>query len=216
MAQAALDPQSLMRRCANETVRLFSPSIDVRIAARPLVLPAAHSGYAARPGAAADWQHHGSTRGFSVRKGDIIAVSPFLAHRDSRLFPDDPCAFHPNRSFRKPSVTMDDRQTAEQSTCSASPSHTCSAVSLEKPAKSSNNGNGKPPNCQPAPAYRKQPHNAIAGAAAVSNDASPKRGDGKPTGKASAVQDSFPTKKGLEGIAGVSQAGIGFGGGAYR
>ncbi len=49
------------------------------MAARDLVLPA------------------GPGRTLRVRRRSILAVSPFLSHRDMRLFPDAPGAFRPHR-----------------------------------------------------------------------------------------------------------------------
>lgn len=54
-------------------------SIRRSVAARDLVLPA------------------GPGRTLRVRRRSILAVSPFLSHRDTRLFPDAPGAFRPHR-----------------------------------------------------------------------------------------------------------------------
>lgn len=123
----ALDARSTVRLAADEAIRLFSPSIDVRcasgkaesvmsrdldsavhrysqgiaalsagtfqselasthprelsvlfccrVAASDLVLPA------------------GIGKSVRIRRGSILAVCPFLSHRDPQMFPDAPGAF---------------------------------------------------------------------------------------------------------------------------
>lgn len=120
--QAALDPSSAARRCADEAIRIFSPSIDVRFAARDLTLPCTALGTAhhrrssggdsrGSNGSASEESYDSkpslsrtsptvpsNSPGVQVKKGDMLAVAPFLVHRDKRLFPSNPGKFNPTPS----------------------------------------------------------------------------------------------------------------------
>jgi len=119
---AALDPSSAARRCADEAIRIFSPSIDVRFAARDLTLPCTALGTAhhrrssggdsrGSNGSASEESYDSkpslsrtsptvpsNSPGVQVKKGDMLAVAPFLVHRDKRLFPSNPGKFNPTPS----------------------------------------------------------------------------------------------------------------------
>lgn len=76
----ACDRSSLLAGCVAEAVRLRAPGVAVRRAACNLPLP--------RP----------PDSPIQVNQGDMLAVSPYESHHDSRFFSPDPCQYNPRRA----------------------------------------------------------------------------------------------------------------------
>eukprot|EP00899_Mesostigma_viride_P012988 jgi/Mesvir1/21690/Mv04110-RA.1 len=71
--RAALDRKHLLRRCVAEVLRLRAAGVDVRMAASDVAMGE-----------------------FTIPKGHVIAVSPYLSHHDPRVY-RNPCTFDPDR-----------------------------------------------------------------------------------------------------------------------
>uniref|UniRef100_A0A7S0VC43 Cytochrome P450 n=1 Tax=Polytomella parva TaxID=51329 RepID=A0A7S0VC43_9CHLO len=102
MISLANDQKSLISRCVSETVRLAVQSIDVRIAARELVLSAddpnlSHGTYGVRP----DTARIGRPHYYVIPAGRMLAVCPYDAHRDERMYGTDAAQFNPDRADLK-------------------------------------------------------------------------------------------------------------------
>ncbi|KAL4421354.1 hypothetical protein ABPG75_010645 [Micractinium tetrahymenae] len=86
LVSLACDRHSKAAAAVAEAMRLRSFSIDVRIAASDCVLPCD-----------ADSKPGGAGTGVLVRKGDVVAISPYSSHLDPRLYCQQPAAFDPDR-----------------------------------------------------------------------------------------------------------------------
>eukprot|EP00891_Asterochloris_glomerata_P009301 jgi/Astpho2/9301/Aster-x0850 len=75
----ALQRRSLLQRCVLEALRLRGAGVTVRMAMSDLELP------------------YGDGRTLSVRKGEMLAVSPWESHFDERLFGTGAAEFNPHR-----------------------------------------------------------------------------------------------------------------------
>lgn len=74
----ACDTSSLLYKCCVEALRLRSPSIDVRLAARDIIIPKCDSEY------------------IFIKKNEMIAVCPYIIHTDPEIY-EDPLVFNPYR-----------------------------------------------------------------------------------------------------------------------
>jgi cholesterol 7alpha-monooxygenase len=79
LIEAACDPESPLRKCCLEAVRLRSPSIDVRVAAADVAVPCGDAQY------------------MQIPKGSVVAISPWMTHLDPRAF-EGPRDYDPNRN----------------------------------------------------------------------------------------------------------------------
>ncbi|PRW32663.1 24-hydroxycholesterol 7-alpha-hydroxylase [Chlorella sorokiniana] len=82
LVELACNRHSRVAAAISETLRLRCFSIDVRIAASDGVLPGGTDG---------------SGAGIWVQQGDVVAISPYESHLDSRLYQDAPAAYNPGR-----------------------------------------------------------------------------------------------------------------------
>lgn len=197
--QMALDARSTVRLAADEAIRLFSPSIDVRVAARDLTLPS------------------GTGRTVSVRRGSILAVSPFISHRDTRLFPDAPGAFRPQR-YATASAAAAGTEGCQPAGASADTSNGVSAKSAAETASQHDAGfSGSQRGAAAAAAGGDYDAHESLAADGSSSSAEPATGygNGEPaanghTHSKAEAADEFGA------IPGVSQTGMAFGGGRFR
>lgn len=80
LVEMACDRQSLLAGCVSEAVRLRAPGIAVRMATCDLAMPL------------------GGHRTVNVKKGDMLAVSPYETHHDDRFFCPSPAEYSPTRA----------------------------------------------------------------------------------------------------------------------
>ncbi|GAB4813829.1 hypothetical protein N2152v2_000875 [Parachlorella kessleri] len=88
---AALDRRSLLVLCVIEALRLRAMSIDVRIAASDVLLPAVTEG------AKVLIQKALMVAMSPTDKGSLVALSPYTSHQDPRLFGPTASQFDPDR-----------------------------------------------------------------------------------------------------------------------
>lgn len=95
------DRSSLPALCVLEAVRLRSPSIDVRVAARDLILHKDQTNTTTKMNLSTTETNDTM---LTIQRGTVVAISPYASHLDARLFSPDPLKYNPYR----PAMVLND------------------------------------------------------------------------------------------------------------
>lgn len=158
----------------------------------------------------------GAGRTVSVRRGSILAVSPFISHRDTRLFPDAPGAFRPQRYAAAAAAAAGDE--GSQPGASADISNGVGAKSVASVAEAGlqlNAGTSGSSRVVAAASGRDARQSPAASGSGGGAEIARGRGDEDPAANGG-MHSKAEAADEFGAIPGVSQTGMAFGGGRFR